>query len=168
MNNKTLYIIIVILLVVIIGGVYLFFSKQGTTSPASNETPAPSSSGQLSENPDQAKYAEYLSEFYLGRMAIGKKIGTDGFPTKTSIFTRGTDQFCTMMTLKKTIPSGGAAIAIYDTIAQTDNQSKMAFPMELKVGGSGGCSDLIQPAGKYEFKFYIDDVLAAVLPFEVR
>lgn len=37
------------------------------------------------------------------------------------------------------------------------------------MGGSVGCSgSLEQPAGKYEYKIYIDDVLAVVLPFEVK
>lgn len=189
MNNKILYIIIVLLLAVLVGGgTYFVLSRQGGTkteignqpaavnqppaaanqAPTTGAAPATPAGGFLSEQSNKAKYDEYLSDIYLGKMAIGKKIGTDGFPTKTNVFTAGTDQFCTMMTLKKTIPSGNVAIAIYDVVTKQDNQPKMVFPVELKAGGSGGCGDLTQPAGKYEYKLYINDVLVSILPFEVK
>ncbi|MBI4119356.1 MAG: hypothetical protein HY456_00730 [Parcubacteria group bacterium] len=176
MSNKILYAIIVLLLAVVVGGgTYFILNRQGgiktetgSQPTAVNQAPATPAGASLSEQPNKAKYAEYLSDIYLGKMAIGKKIGADGFPTKTNVFTAGTDQFCTMMTLKKTIPSGEVAIAIYDTVAKQDNQSKTVFPVELKAGGSGGCGSLTQPAGKYEYKLYINDVLASVLPFEVK
>lgn len=123
---------------------------------------------QLSEQPNQAKYDEYLTSFYLGRMAIGKAIGTDGFPVQTNLFTKGADKFCTMMELKKTVMSGHVAIAIYDTVSKSYQQAKAVFPMELKAGGVGGCDNLYQPVGKFEYKLYLDDVLAVVLPFEVK
>lgn len=176
-NNKTLYIIIAVLVLIIIGGgAYFVFSgksapktKSGGQPEAVSQIPTlPSSGGQLSEQPNKAKYSEYLSDIYLGKMAIGKKIGADGFPTKTNIFTAGTDLFCSMMTLKKTISSGNVATAVYDVVAKQDNQPKTVFPMELKAGGSGGCGNLDQPVGKYEYKLYIDDILAVVLPFEVK
>lgn len=180
-SNKFLYVVIVLLLAVIVaGGVYFFLNKQATkieipnqptvaseTPPALTPPPAPTN-GTLSEQSDKAKYDEYLGDIYLGTMAIGKKIDIDGFPTKTNVFTGETDQFCTMMTLKKTISSGKLAIAIYDTVAKKDDQSKTIFPVELKAGGIGGCNYLTQSPGKYEYKIYIDDVLAAVLPFEVK
>jgi hypothetical protein len=163
-------------IILAIGG-YFIFVKQ-SSAPITTSAPAQvpeaatvqptQGQGSLSEQPNKAKYDEYLSDIYLGKMAIGKKIGADGFPVKTNIFTAGTDLFCTMMQLKKTIVSGHIVGAIYDTVAKQDNQPKTAFPMELKAGGSGGCSDLSQPVGKYEDKIYIDDVLAAVLPFEVK
>jgi hypothetical protein len=159
MNNKLIYIII-LLLIIIAGGAYFIFN--GAVSQTS------SLYYKLSEQPNETKYDEYLSEFYLGKMAIGKKIGADGFPTKTNIFTLGIDQLCTTMTLKKTIPSGRVAIAIYDVILKQYNAPKTIFPMELQAGGSGGCSNLAQSTGKYEYKLYIDNTLAAVLPFEVK
>jgi len=176
MNNKLLYVIIVLLIIIIGGGAYFMFSGKGTTKTVYNgqpETAAPIPTlspavTDLSEQPDQAKFNEYLSDIYLGKMATGKEIGKDGFPTKTNIFASKTDLFCTMMTLKKNISSGNVATAVYDVVAQQDQQPKTVFPMEVKAGGSGGCSTLEQPIGKYEYKFYIDDVLAAVLPFEVK
>jgi hypothetical protein len=122
----------------------------------------------LSELPNKAKYDEYFSDIYLGKMDIGKVIGTDGFPTKTSTFTKAVDQFCSMMTLKKTISAGHIGNAFYDVVAKRDIQPKSIFPMELAAGGSGGCNSLNLPTGKYEDKIYIDDVLVAVLPFEVK
>lgn len=129
---------------------------------------APSSASPLSERPNKAKYDEYFSDIYLGKMNIGKVIGTDGFPLKTSVFTKGVDLFCLMMTIKKIIPAGHVGDAIYDATAKKVIQPRSFFPMELAMGGSGGCSKLDQPAGKCEKQIYIDDVLVAVLPFEVK
>jgi hypothetical protein len=131
-------------------------------------TKTPTAAPTLSEQPNKAKYAEFFGDIYLGKMAIGKKIGTDGFPTRTNIFTLGVDQFCTMMTLKKMLPAGTFAGAIYDTATKTYTEPKSSFPMELKAGGSGGCGSLVQSLGKYEDKLYVDDVLIAVMPFEVK
>jgi len=79
------------------------------------------------------------------------------------------DQFCTSLEIKKTIPSGSFSVAIYDTVKKDYLQPKTVFPVELKKGGSVGCNGVIdQPAGKYEYKIYIDDVLTAVLPYEVK
>jgi len=36
------------------------------------------------------------------------------------------------------------------------------------LGGHTSCSYMTYPAGKYEYKIYVDDVLAAILPFEVK
>ncbi len=101
-------------------------------------------------------------------MNIGKVIGTDGFPTKTTIFTQGVDLFCTMMSIKKDIPAGRVGNAIYDLNAKTYVQPKTTFPGVLTAGGSGGCSSLDQPTGSYEDRIYIDNVLVAILPFEVK
>ncbi len=174
-SNKLLYIVIALLIIVIgCGAYFIFCGKDNAIERLNNQpenvlpAPAESSENNLSEQPNKAKYDEYLSDIYLGKMAIGKKIGTDGFPAKTNVFTSGVDQFCTMMNLKKTILSGGIATAVYDVVAKQDSQLKTVFPVELKAGGSGGCGSLDQSAGKYEYKLYIDDVLVSVLPFEVK
>lgn len=130
--------------------------------------PTPTSSVQPSEKPNTAKFNEYFSDFYLGKMDIGKMIGTDGFPTKTSTFTTGVDLFCTMMSIKKDIPAGLVGNAIYDVNAKTYVQPRATFPGVLAAGGSGGCGSLDQSKGTYEDRIYIDDVLVAVLPFEVK
>jgi len=173
-NNKVLYIIIVLLILVIACGAIYFLNKsvpkietnnqpnlydQEQTSPATEE---------LSEEPDKAKAAEYISEIHLGKMPEGKEVGKDGFPTKANIFIEGEDQLCTEMTLKKTIPAGSLSVAVYDKGAGNDYMLKTIFPMELKFGGTSGCSTLDQPPGRYEYKLYIDDILVSVLPFEVK
>ncbi len=128
----------------------------------------PSPSPLTSNNPNTAKFNEFFSDFYLGKMAIGKVIGTDGFPTKTNIFTKGVDLFCTMMSVKKTIAAGHLAGATYDVNAKFNIQTKTSFPMEIAAGGSVGCTPLNEPKGRYEDRIYIDDVLVAAIPFEVK
>lgn len=71
---------------------------------------------QLSELPNRAKYDEYFSGIYLGKMDIGKVIGTDGFLPRINIFIKGVDLFCSMMSIKKTIPAGHIANIIYDVL----------------------------------------------------
>ncbi len=131
--------------------------------PSSIASPIPLTSN----NPNTAKFNEFFSNFYLGKMAIGKMIGTDGFPTKTSTFTKGVDLFCTMLSIRKSIASGHVASAIYNATSKTVVQPKSLFG-NLAVGGSGGCNSLDQGQGKYEDRLYIDDVLVAILPFEVK
>jgi hypothetical protein len=52
-------------------------------------------------------------------------------------------------------------------VAKKDFEPKTAFPMTVNAGGHMGSQPLSYPPGKYEYKLYIDDVLVAVLPFEV-
>lgn len=120
--------------------------------------PAAAPGNQLSELPNKTKYNEYFSDIYLGKVDTGKVIGTDGFPPRTNIFIKGVDLFCSMMSIKKTIPAGHIANTIYDVIAKKNIQQKSIFPGEVAAGGSGGCNPLAQSAGKYADKicFRID------------
>lgn len=120
----------------------------------------------LSEQPDQTKFKEYFTSAFLAKLPAEAEFNPFEV-VRTKIFT-AQDQFCTSLELKKTIPSGSLATAVYDTALKDYAQPKGGFPMELKKGGSIGCEPLIYPAGKYEYKIYIDDILAVVLPFEVR
>jgi hypothetical protein len=127
------------------------------------------STEQLSEQPDKAKYDEYFTEFYLGKLPRGKQVGPpDNIPVKTAVFIASEDEFCVAITLKKDIP-GSFSFAVYDAVAKKDFAPKTVFPVALNVGGHAWADDPIEyPAGKYEYKLYIDDVLVAVVPFEVR
>jgi hypothetical protein len=181
MKNIILSIVITLLVVAVAFFVWQYFSgpKQSSTIETSGNQPpaanvpapqAPSSqsqvTGQLSEQPNQAKYDEYFNSAKLGKLSQGQTF--DPFKVvETNIFSL-TDQFCTMLDIKKTIASGSLALAIYNTETKTDVNPKGVFPMEIKSGGSVGCEKLDQSVGKYEYKIYIDDVLAIVLPFEVR
>jgi len=181
-NNKILYVVIVLLIAVIVGGgIYFILNKQGaktepTSQPPTAPAPQPPVAGQtpvapinqtFSEQPNQAKFNEYLTKANLGKLPANEKFN----PFKvvaTTVFTSA-DQFCTSLEIKKTIPSGSFSVAIYDTVKKDYLQSKTVFPVELKKGGSTGCSGVVdQPAGKYEYKIYIDDVLAVVLPYEIK
>jgi hypothetical protein len=175
-SNKILYVIIILLLAAIIGGgVYFILNKTAgpeteSTSqpPAASQTPAAvvSTNGTLSEQPNQAKFNEYLTKANLGKFPADEEFS----PFKvvaTTVFTSA-DQFCTSLDIKKTIISGSLSVAVYDTVKKDYLQSKAVFPVEFKKGGSIGCGSLEQPVGKYEYKIYIDDVLTVVLPFEVK
>jgi hypothetical protein len=127
------------------------------------------STEQLSEQPDKAKYDEYFTDFYLGKLPLGKQVGPDNIPVKTAVFIASEDEFCPMLTLKKDIPLGSFSFAVYDTVAKKDFAPKAVFPVALNVGSHGWADDPIEyPIGKYEYKLYIDDMLVVVAPFEVR
>ena len=174
-NNKIIYVVIIVLLVVIIGaGAYFFLIKPGMKTENANQpatesaAPTPVANSQtLSEQPNQAKFNEYLTKANLGKLLVNEEFN----PFKvvpTTVFTSA-DQFCTSFDIKKTILSGSLSVAIYDTVKKDYFQPKASFPVEMKKGGSVGCSgNLEYPVGKYEYKIYIDDVLAVVLPFEVK
>lgn len=120
----------------------------------------------LSEQPNKAKFDEYFTSAFLSKLPAEAEFNPFGV-VKTKIFTSA-DQFCTSFEMKKTIPANSFSSAVYDKNNEEYAQPKSVFPMELKKGGSIGCEPLSYTAGKYEFKIYIDNVLTAVLPFEVR
>ena len=134
---------------------------------------------QLSEQPNKAKYDEYFSDFYLGKLPRGTQFGPglggkwfnpDNMPVKTAVFIASEDEFCLVGTVIKGIPSGSFYIAVYDTVAKKDSIPKTTFlPVDLNAGDFGNADDpIIFSTGKYEYKLYIDDVLVVVIPFEVR
>ncbi|MCL4377109.1 MAG: hypothetical protein M1409_01815 [Actinobacteria bacterium] len=125
------------------------------------------STEQLSEQPNKAKYDEYFTDFYLGKLPKGTDANPSNVPVKTTVFT-SEDQFCSVWTQKKDIPAGSFSGAIYDTVAKKDFQPKTVFGMAITAGGHMGSQPLTCPPGKYEYKLYIDDVLVAVIPFEVH
>ena len=169
-NKKSIYKIsgIVVLLVFMLGFILAGCTSQNKTADetatASDET---QSTGQLSEQPDKAKYDEYFTEFYLGKLPLGTDASPSNVPVETTVFT-SEDQFCSVWTQKKDIPAGSFSGAIYDTVAKKDFKPKTAFPMAIDAGGHMGSEPLEYPPGKYEYKIYIDDVLVIVIPFEVR
>ena len=101
------------------------------------------------------------------RNNVGQKFDPFKIVT-TAVFSTSVDQFCTSFNIKKTILKGSLAYAVYDTVNKNYINPKAVFPMEIKAGGSVGCGTLSQPVGKYEYKVYVDNVLAIVLPFEIR
>jgi len=193
MNNmKPIYKIsgIVVLLIFILG---LALSGCTTQSKTADETTTSQTEAtaaaettvvetqateQLSEQPDKAKYDEYFTDFYLGKLPKGTQFGPylggtqfdqNNMPVKTAVFIASEDEFCGVGTLKKDIPQGNLYISVYDAEAKKDAITKAPFPQGLNAGDFGWADDPINfPAGKYEYKLYIDDVLAVVIPFEVH
>jgi len=120
----------------------------------------------LFEKPNTEKFNEYFQEVYLAKLPAGSEF--DPFNIiKTTSFTAG-EQFCSSLTMKKDIPAGSFGMEVYDIGTKQDVQAKGTFPQALKQGGSVGCENLQYPIGKYEFRLYIDDILVAILPFEVK
>ena len=177
-NKKSIFKIsgILALLIFILGFILTSCAGQNKTaaettilqSETTTTTAETSSTEQLSEQPDKAKYDEYFTEFYLGKLPQGTDANPSNIPIKTAVFVISEDQFCTVWTQKKDIPSGSLSLAIYDTAAKKDFQPKTAFAMDLNSGGHMGSEPLGYPSGKYEYKVYIDNVLVVVIPFEVR
>lgn len=169
-KKKSIYKIsgILVLLVFMLGFILTGCTSQNKTADETTTTSAETqSTEQLSEQPDKAKYDEYFTEFYLGKLPLGTDANPSNLPIKTTVFT-SEDQFCSVWTQKKDIPAGSLSSAIYDTVAKKDIETKTAFPIAINAGGHMGSEPLTYPAGKYESKVYIDDVLVIVIPFEVR
>ncbi|MDD4990455.1 MAG: hypothetical protein PHW31_04080 [Candidatus Pacebacteria bacterium] len=175
MSSKILIVIIIILVVIIAGGVYYFLNQKSSQTSEVNNQPV---SGQevaggagageepLSEQPNKAKFDEYLTGAYLAKLPSGVPFSPWAVE-KTKIFV-SSDQFCTSMDIKKDIATGTLATAVYDGATKQDVQPKSVFPMLIRKGNTIGCEPLSYSAGKYEFKIYLDNVLAVVLPFEVK
>ena len=148
------------------------------TTAAETTSAETQSTEQLSEQPDKAKYDEYFTDFYLGKLPLGTQFGPylggkqfspDNMPVKTGVFIASEDEFCGVATLKKDIPQGSLYISVYDAGAKKDAITKAPFPQGLSAGDFGWADDPINfPAGKYEYKLYVDDTLVVVISFEVR
>lgn len=183
-NNTILYIIIIILVfALIVGGLFYFlgnkhrensFSETGpSTSVPSTIVTEDENESNLSEQPNKEKFNEYFTEAYLAKLPADSEFKPFEI-IKTKTFTFG-EQFCSSLTMKKQIPANTLSTAIYDVNAKIDAQPRGGkFPQALGPlpGGSAGptigCEPLIQSAGKYEYKVYLNDILVIVLPFEVK
>lgn len=174
-NNKVLYVVIVVLLLIIVGGgAFWIGSNRANTKPEGDNRPVvdkvqPASDQEqqdLSGQPDKQKFDEYFTEAAVAKLPVGVEFSPFNVE-KTSVINIG-EQFCTTLSMKKQIPAGSFATAVYDVNAKQDVQPKSSFPQSIGPGGSIGCENLAWSVGKYEYKIYIDDVLAVVSPFEVK
>jgi len=123
--------------------------EKTTSSPAS------------SEQPDEATLKKYFSELGLGKIAPGGQLPLS------------LEKNATLFTAEDQIGLYGNILVectprhiIYDTQAQK-TVLEGGFPYALK-GGFAGTGPVDIPAGKYEYKVYVDDTLVAVFPFEVK
>jgi hypothetical protein len=117
---------------------------------------------QLSEQPDQQKYAEYLTDLGLGSVKQGMKL-PEGLEENVKTFKAG-EQACIYGNLIKETTMQSS---IYNTTAKKEVQPKGGPQQTMSKGGFAGCSSVNLPAGKYEYKVYIGEALVGVFPFEV-
>lgn len=123
-------------------------------TPAPTATPYPT-------QPDEATFREYFSEIGLGLMPPGTT-SPGGLQQNVSIFAPG-DQFCQYGTIIKEVQP---LLVYYDTEAK-EVVGQFGYPPMQPIGFLT-CAPLDLPAGKYELKVYVGDILVAVVPFEVR
>lgn len=175
MRNLLLGFIAALLLIGVVIGVILLTGgrseqRESSGPPAAQQptTQAPPQQPELSEQPDMAVYREYFDDIHLATLAEGStEITGPQSLIPTTTFRLGM-QFCTDATVHKAIPEGAYATAVYDTVVKINARPKVVFPYSLNLGGSAGCEDLPVGVGTYEYKIYVNDALAAVLPLEVR
>ncbi|MDD5726763.1 MAG: hypothetical protein PHC53_05185 [Patescibacteria group bacterium] len=122
-----------------------------------------------SEKGDAQKLSEYFKSITLGKLALGKKVSPPKVvPIKTTAFT-SKDQFCITLNVKKDIPVGVVATALYSVELQQNIKDKEASTDVTKAGSISSCGSLTGlPYGRYEVKIYVDDVLAGVYPFTYK
>lgn len=131
------------------------------------ETPTSPPAPQLSEQPDQATFRKYFSEMGLGKLPVGGQLPLD-LQQNVNVFAPG-DQICLYGTLIQEVQAGQISAAIYDLGTKSFVGEKVGLPKPLSRGGFASTSGPTNlPAGKYEYKVYVGDVLVAVFPFEIR
>jgi len=167
MNKKIILIAAVVLLLAAAGGYFLVVRRSEGESYQPPTANGNQSTYAGSEQPNNAKFDEYLRSVYLGKLPVGQDLGPGIVPQVTLVFQEG-DQFCTVLEPKKTIGAGAYASAIYDLNAKEYIKPKVAFPGSFDLGTNVGCGDIPVPAGKYEYKAYLNNTLVAVIPFEVK
>lgn len=146
-------------------------SQQSSTSAAEDTKEETASSkteaddSELSEKPDEEAFKEYFSELGLGKLPENGKLPMDLKKNDNIFVSNGKDQLVIYGNLLKDTKLSNA---IYDVNAKTNIREKMEFPMVMKKGGFAGSEPVTIPAGKYEFKIWIDERLVGVFPFEVK
>ncbi len=120
----------------------------------------------LSEQPDQQTYSAYFSDGFLAKMPVSQEFNPS-LVTRTTTYTQ-TDKFCTSLMVIQDIAVGQLSTATYNTGTQQYVRPKAAFQHSITTGNSIGCEDLALNIGAYEYKIYVNNTLAIVLPFRVQ
>ena len=167
------FILGMIVVLVIIGGVFVWYQLKKNPMPSVSQSTA--TKPVLSENPDQAVFNQYLTKISLNKLPPGATLSGPASATESSVFNFSAgDKFCTGLSVIKEIPQNSYADAVYDTNTKSDVIQRRTSPRTPAIGNNVGCTDLLigpnkpLPAGKYEYKAYINGVLVGVLPFEVQ
>jgi len=126
------------------------------------ETPAAKPT-EPSEQPDEATFKKYFSDIGLGKLPADGKLPQD-LQRNINVFVSG-DKICLYGTVTQEVQ---ISTAIYDLGTKKFIGEKQTYPKPLQKGNFAGCGPLDLPAGKYEYKVYVGDVLVAIFPFEVR
>lgn len=179
------FILGIVAAAVVIGGAYaiwnIAYQKGASSAPVAAPVSAPAASQSLpaatalSEQPDQAVFNEYFSDVYLEKLPAGTSF-SPGATVKTSIFNLSTgDKFCISVDALKKISSSMFGEAVYDPNAKSYVIPKRATGGPgFQAGNNLGCEELLigqnqyLRAGNYEYKLYVNNILAAVLPFQVQ
>ncbi len=114
----------------------------------------------LSEQPETTAFRKYFTELGIGKLPEGGKLPLD-LQKNASIFAPG----------EKLLLYGSAIqdITISSLYYNLVTKEKVdGDQIAQKAGGFASGGPLSLPAGKYEYKVYIDQALVGVFPFEVR
>ncbi len=171
-------IIIISALIAIIGGIYVL-QNEGMKTPQDQPTTEQNiefnpighknndgAEETLTEQINKEKFSEYLSEAYLSKIPVGG--GFDPLKAVNAKLFSPKDQFCTFLNVKKTIPANRLSWTFYDANSKKDLTERNITPVEITAENNFGCTDLTYPAGKYEQRIYIDNILVITLPFEIK
>ena len=178
LKNILIVLLIILLLPLISCSILKISEKTDSTAPATSATIAESTSEAnsatsltteekqtLSEKPDEAAFKEYFTELGLGKLPENGKLPLDLKKGDNVFVSNGKDQIVIYGNLLKDTKLSNA---IYDVNAKKNIREKTELPMIIKKGGYAGSEPVNIPAGKYEYKIWVDSKLAGVFPFEVK
>ncbi len=114
----------------------------------------------LSEQPDMATFRKYFSELGIGKLPEDGKPPLD-LQKNASVFAPG----------EKLLLYGSAIQDITISSRYYNLETREAIDggqFVQKAGGFASGGTLSLPAGQYEYKVYVEQVLVGVFPFEVR
>lgn len=168
--KKNILIVVIIIAVVALGvAIYFSLPKTSGTGTENENTPSNNQGTYVpSEKSDTAKFDEYFKSIYLGKLKIGEQPGAGVVPQVSLVFTKGKDQYCTVLELKKALAAGAYSSAIYNLDSKTYIKPKTSFPGKFELGTNVGCGSLPAGAGRYEYKAYLGNTLITVVPFEIK
>jgi len=175
MKNLFLFTLVLVLLLTVLGACGSNGTAPTLTPPIASTQPAPPDitpelsplpsplpTSTPSVQPDIATFQKYFKELGLGKVPPGVKDFPTDLQKNATVFTTE-DQICLYgEIILECMPRN----TVCDS--ETGNVvSEGGLPRPM-TGGFAGWEPLTIPAGKYEYKVYVDDVLVAVFPFEVR
>jgi len=135
-------------------------------SPATQASPTTAPVPTLSDQANKNVFHEYFSELGLGKLPEGEKVGPSNFQRNVEVFT-SEHQIVLYGTLLQDTQAGQVSAGIYNPEDNRFVIEKSGFPRPMSKGGFASASPVNLPAGKYEYRVYVSDVLVAVFPFEI-